>query len=67
MLKEVMMMRRLLFVFNPHSGTGKIRKQLSEVLDIFTKSGYETVVYPTQAPGDGMKKILAGVLPTTGL
>lgn len=52
-------MKRLLFVFNPHSGTGKIRKQLSEVLDIFTKSGYETVVYPTQAPGDGMKKILA--------
>lgn len=53
------MMKRLLFVFNPHSGTGKIRKQLSEVLDIFTKSGYETVVYPTQAPRDGMKKILA--------
>lgn len=53
------MMKRLQFVFNPHSGTGKIRKQLSEVLDIFTKSGYETVVYPTQAPGDGMKKILA--------
>lgn len=26
------MMKRLLFVFNPHSGTGKIRKQLSEVL-----------------------------------
>lgn len=51
-------MKRLLFVFNPCAGTGKIRKQLTEVLDIFTKAGYETVTYPTQAPNDGFQKIL---------
>lgn len=51
-------MKRLLFVFNPHSGTGKICKRLAIVLDIFTKSGYEVVVYPTQSAGDGERKIM---------
>lgn len=52
-------MKKLLFVFNPHSGTGEITRYLAEVVDIFTKAGYETVVYPTQAPLDGARKILA--------
>ena len=50
-------MKKLLFVFNPHSGTGVIRKHLSEVLDVFTKAGYEVVAYPTQCSGDGINKI----------
>ena len=50
-------MKKLLFVFNPHSGTGIIRKHLAEVLDVFTKAGYEVVAYPTQASGDGIQKI----------
>ena len=50
-------MKKLLFVFNPHSGTGVIRKHLAEVLDVFTKAGYEVVVYPTQCAGDGINKI----------
>ena len=50
-------MKKLLFVFNPHSGTGVIRKHLAEVLDVFTKSGYEVVAYPTQCSGDGINKI----------
>ncbi len=52
-------MKKLLFVFNPHSGTGEICKYLAEVVDIFTKAEYEVVVYPTQAPADGTRKILA--------
>lgn len=51
-------MKKLLFVFNPHSGTGEICKYLAEVVDIFTKAEYEVVVYPTQAPLDGTRKIL---------
>lgn len=51
-------MKKLLFVFNPHSGTGEICKHLAEVVDIFTKAGYEVVAYPTQAPQDGTRKIL---------
>lgn len=50
-------MKRLLFVFNPHSGTGEVCKHLAEILDIFTKAGYETVAYPTQSARDGMNKI----------
>ena len=50
-------MKKLLFVFNPHSGTGVIRKHLAEVLDVFTKAGYEVVAYPTQSSGDGINKI----------
>lgn len=51
-------MKKLLFVFNPHSGTGEIGKYLAEVVDIFTKAEYEVVVYPTQAPLDGTRKII---------
>jgi len=56
---RVIVMKRLLFVFNPHSGTGETGKYLAEIVDIFTKEGYEVVVYPTQAPRDGTRKILA--------
>lgn len=52
-------MKKLLFVFNPHSGTGEIGKYLADIVDIFTKAEYEVVVYPTQGPRDGSRKILA--------
>ncbi len=52
-------MKKLLFIFNPHSGTGEISKYLVDILDIFTKGGYETVAYPTQAPKDGIKKVIS--------
>lgn len=51
-------MKKLLFVFNPHSGTGEICRHLAEVVDVFTKADYEVVVYPTQAAEDGTRKIL---------
>ena len=51
-------MKKLLFVFNPHSGTGEIVKHLAKTLDIFTKAGYEVVAYPTQKSKDGMRKIM---------
>ena len=45
-------------MFNPHSGTGEICRHLAEVLDVFTHAGYEVVAYPTQAAGDGKRKVL---------
>ena len=51
-------MNKMLFVYNPHSGLGEIGKYLSEIVDIFTKAGYEVVVYPTQGPKDATRKIL---------
>jgi YegS/Rv2252/BmrU family lipid kinase len=50
-------MKKLLFVFNPYSGRAQIKNNLLEIVDIFTKAGYNTTVYPTQAPNDGFEKI----------
>ena len=52
-------MKKLLFIFNPHSGTGEICKYLAEILDIFTKAGYETVAYPTQAAKAGRRVVIS--------
>ena len=46
-------MKKLLFVFNPHSGKGLIKNKLLGILDIFTKAGDELTVYPTQKAMDG--------------
>ena len=43
---------KLLFIYNPHSGTGRIRLQLSDILEIMVRAGYEVSVHPTQAVGD---------------
>lgn len=50
-------MKKLLFVFNPCAGKGLIKNNLCDVVDIFTKGGYEVTAYPTQAAGDGYNKI----------
>ena len=51
-------MKKLLFVFNPYSGTGSIGKYLLQVLDIFTRAGYEVVAHPTRGYRDGEAKII---------
>lgn len=51
-------MKKMLFIFNPYSGTGEICKHLAVVLDTFTKAGYEVVAYPTQASRDCTVKII---------
>ena len=40
--------KKLLFIFNPHSGKGQIRMQLVSIVDTFVKNGYEVTIYPTQ-------------------
>ncbi len=50
-------MKKLLFVFNPHAGKGQIKSNLCDIVDTFTKGGYEVVTYPTQAKLDGYNKI----------
>lgn len=51
------MKKRLLFIFNPRSGKSKIKLYLLDIVDVFTKAGYEVTVYPTQAPGDCAERI----------
>ncbi len=50
-------MKRLLLVFNPKSGRGEFAKSLYPVVDMFTRSDCEVVVFPTAAEGDAYKCI----------
>ena len=48
-------MEKLLFIYNPHAGKGRVRSKLAGVLNAFTRAGCLTTVYPTQGPGDAVK------------
>lgn len=50
-------MGRLLFIVNPRSGKAQIKNKLLEILDIFTKSGWETEIHITQAPRDATEVV----------
>lgn len=50
---------KLLFVYNPHSGVGKVRSQLSDILEIMVRAGYEVRVHPTQERGDATRRVAA--------
>lgn len=52
-----MEMKKLLFIYNPKSGTGKIKGKLSDVLDMCVKEGYEITIRPTQARLDAMEYV----------
>lgn len=43
---------KLLFIYNPRSGKGRIKNLLSSILDIFTGAGYDVTVHPTQNAED---------------
>ncbi|MGN0641813.1 MAG: diacylglycerol/lipid kinase family protein [Huintestinicola sp.] len=45
-------MAKMLFVYNPFSGKGQIGSYLAEIIDIFTKGGYDVTVRPTQSKDD---------------
>ncbi|MBO4213884.1 MAG: diacylglycerol kinase family lipid kinase [Lachnospiraceae bacterium] len=50
--------KKCLFVFNPHSGKEQIKPKLLQIIDIFTKAGYDVTAYPTQAREDGYHKVI---------
>ncbi|MDR2547473.1 MAG: diacylglycerol kinase family lipid kinase [Lachnospiraceae bacterium] len=45
-------MANLLFIYNPYAGKARIRSNLLDIIDIFTKAGYTVTARPTQAAGD---------------
>ena len=49
--------KKILFIYNPKAGKAKIRSNLLDIIDIFTKAGYEVTAYPTQARGDGIRAV----------
>lgn len=51
------MMKKLLFVFNPHSGKSQIRNKLLDIIDVFVKAEYQVTVHPTQRVKDAYELI----------
>lgn len=50
-------MKKMLFVFNPHAGKGQIRFHLLQILEIFTRAGYDVTAHPTQSKLDAVNVI----------
>ena len=44
-------MQKLLLIYNPASGKGRVKANLSAAVDVFTKRGWLVTAYPTQGPG----------------
>ena len=49
--------KKMLFIYNPRAGKAKIRSNLLDIIDIFTKAGFEVTAHPTQAKGDGSEAV----------
>lgn len=49
---------KLLFIYNAHAGKSRIKNHLVEIIDIFTKAGYEVTAYPTQCQGDAIHMVM---------
>ena len=50
-------MKKILLIYNPNAGTGKVLKELSAVVDILANSEYELSVYRTKAQLDAFEKV----------
>ncbi len=50
-------MKKLLFIFNPHSGKAQIKNKLLQIVDIMVKAEYEVTIYPTQAREDALNMV----------
>ena len=48
--------KKMLFVFNPKAGKGKIKTYLLDIVDIFSSHNYEIIIRSTQAPRDAYEK-----------
>lgn len=48
-------MKKLLFIYNPTAGKGRVSRQLGDILNQFTQAGWLVSVYPTQCKGDATR------------
>lgn len=48
-------MDKLLLIYNPNAGRGVIRNNLSSIIELFCRHGYEVTVFPTGKKGDGAR------------
>ncbi|MCI9595451.1 MAG: YegS/Rv2252/BmrU family lipid kinase [Lachnospiraceae bacterium] len=45
-------MKKMLFIVNPRSGREQVKTRLLEILDLFSREGYQVQVHITQSPKD---------------
>ena len=51
------MMKKILFIYNPNSGKGKIKRQVDNIVQLFEQNDCSTIVYETQGPLDAARKV----------
>lgn len=54
---EVWLIEKLLFIFNPATGAGRLRGKLMQILCLFSAGGYDLHVFPTEGPGDAARVV----------
>lgn len=50
-------MKKMLFIYNPYSGKGLIKENLSDILSVFCSAGYQLEVRPTQRKFDAKEYV----------
>lgn len=51
-------MKKLLYIYNPAAGRRTAKASLSDVVEVFSRQGYEITVHPTQERGDATRTVL---------
>lgn len=52
------MKKKLLFIYNPLAGKGKIKNWLSSIIELFVKNDYEVTIYATAGRKDAKKIVM---------
>ena len=47
--------KKILFIYNPYAGKGRIRLYLSSIIEFYVKHGYEVIIYSTQEEKDATR------------
>lgn len=50
--------KKLLLIYNPHSGKAQFKSYLSDIVELYVKNGYIVTVYPTQREKDAVKIVM---------
>ncbi len=50
-------MKRMLLIMNPYAGQKKGQRYLAQIVEMFNRGGYETVVYMTAGQGDAKQTV----------
>ena len=53
------MKKKLLFIYNPKSGKGRIRNHLADIVEVFAEEDYEITIHPTAYAGEATEVVKA--------